>query len=87
MICNKKNCGYQELLDGVVSQDRIRNNFVELLELSESSDIGIFLVLTYIIVKGVQKIRIFMLMKFLLWMKTERKPVLFLCVKITSAFV
>ena len=87
MICNKKNCGYQELVDGVVSQDRIRNNFVELLERSESSDIGIFLVLTYIIVKGVQKIRIFMLMKFLLWMKTERKPVLYLCVKITSAFV
>ena len=57
MSCKKKNCGCQELIYDVVAQDRLRTNFVELLERSESSDIGILLLLTYTIVKSVNRFR------------------------------
>ena len=52
--CNKKNCGRQELVDDVVAQDRLGTNFMELLEHSKSSNIGIFLLLNYIIVNSVK---------------------------------
>ena len=55
VICNKKNCGCQEFVDDVVAQDMIMTNFAEFLERSKSSDIGIFLILTYIVVKSVNR--------------------------------
>ena len=57
--CNKKKYGWQELVDNVVAQDRLRTNFVELLESSESTDIVMLPILTYIIVKSVKKFRKF----------------------------
>ena len=57
LSCNQKDCYCQGLVNDKDAQDRLRTNYVELMTRSESNDIGNLLLLTYIIVNGLNNLR------------------------------